>query len=55
LNFNIFNIAALDSDNLRMAEEALKQKERELNQFMGDLSEDVGRKDIYGDIFDMPN
>jgi len=52
-NFNIFNYAALEQDNVREAAEALKQKEKELKQLISYESQDGEKKGIYDDIFDM--
>lgn len=54
-NFNIFNYAALEQDNVREAAEALKQKEKELKQLLSYESPDGEKKGIYDDIFDMQN
>jgi len=50
--FTMFNYAALESDNIKMVEEALKEKERILNQFKENEHEAKDAPKIYDDIFD---
>jgi len=52
--FNMFNYAALDSDNLKNLEEALKKKDMELKQMTDESHLNSEMPKIYDDLFNTP-
>jgi len=53
---NMFNVAALDSDNMKLMEEALKEREEEFRAFRDHLMQEAdGTNLFYDDIFDQPD
>jgi len=53
-NFTMFNYAALDSDNLKNVEEALKKKDMELKQMIDESHLTSEMPKIYDDLFNTP-